>query len=163
MLTLDLTNAPRWHDLAPGVRVQLRPLTTALMVMTRSDPAVEAVHYPGFDGDPRGLLRRQMRGSGAMLAINLRAGFEAAGALTSSTKLFTHAVSLGGVDSLIQHPAALTHRPVASEAKPSMNLVRLSVGLEDIEDLMEDLDQGLRVPSAVASAGVNGRHARSAS
>ncbi|MEH0072928.1 hypothetical protein V6L77_26240 [Pannonibacter sp. Pt2-lr] len=43
MLTLDLTNAPRWHDLAPGVRVQLRPLTTALMVMTRSDPAVEAV------------------------------------------------------------------------------------------------------------------------
>ena len=43
MLTLDLTNAPRWHDLAPGVRVQLRPLTTALMVATRSDPAVEAV------------------------------------------------------------------------------------------------------------------------
>jgi len=43
MLTLDLTNAPRWHDLAPGVRVQLRPLTTALMVATRSDPGVEAV------------------------------------------------------------------------------------------------------------------------
>ena len=43
MLTLDLANAPRWHDLAPGVRVQLRPLTTALMVATRSDPAVEAV------------------------------------------------------------------------------------------------------------------------
>ena len=43
MLTLDLTNAPRWHDLAPGVRVQLRPLTTALMVATRSDPAGEAV------------------------------------------------------------------------------------------------------------------------
>ena len=43
MLTLDLTNAPRWHDLAPGVRVQLRPLTTALMVATRADPEVEAV------------------------------------------------------------------------------------------------------------------------
>ena len=49
MLTLDLTNAPRWHDLAPGVRVQLRPLTTALMVATRSDPAVEAEQQ-----DPRG-------------------------------------------------------------------------------------------------------------
>ena len=46
MLTLDLTNAPRWHDLAPGVRVHLRPLTTALMVATRSDPAVEAVGGP---------------------------------------------------------------------------------------------------------------------
>ena len=146
------------------IRVRAQQASAANLAQWLSQhPAVEAVHYPGFDGDPRGLLRRQMRGSGAMLAINLRAGFEAAGALTSSTKLFTHAVSLGGVDSLIQHPAALTHRPVASEAKPSMNLVRLSVGLEDIEDLMEDLDQGLRVPSAVASAGVNGRHARSAS
>jgi len=49
MLTLDLTNAPRWHDLAPGVRVQLRPLTTALMVATRSDPAVEAVPEEATD------------------------------------------------------------------------------------------------------------------
>jgi hypothetical protein len=49
MLTLDLTNAPRWHDLAPGVRVQLRPLTTALMVATRSDPAVEAVAEDASD------------------------------------------------------------------------------------------------------------------
>jgi hypothetical protein len=49
MLTLDLTNAPRWHDLAPGVRVQLRPLTTALMVATRSDPAVEAVPEEASD------------------------------------------------------------------------------------------------------------------
>ena len=52
MLTLDLTNAPRWHDLAPGVRVQLRPLTTALMVATRSDPAVEAVPDNTPDEDP---------------------------------------------------------------------------------------------------------------
>lgn len=51
MLTLDLTNAPRWHDLAPGVRVQLRPLTTALMVATRSDPAVEAVPEDASDED----------------------------------------------------------------------------------------------------------------
>jgi len=52
MLTLDLTNEPRWHDLAPGVRVQLRPLTTALMVATRSDPAVEAVPDEATDADP---------------------------------------------------------------------------------------------------------------
>ena len=52
MLTLDLTNEPRWHDLVPGVRVQLRPLTTALMVATRSDPAVEAVPDETTDADP---------------------------------------------------------------------------------------------------------------
>jgi hypothetical protein len=51
MLTLDLTNAPRWHELAPGVRVQLRPLTTALMVATRSDPAVEAVQEDASDDE----------------------------------------------------------------------------------------------------------------
>ncbi|GIE89633.1 trans-sulfuration enzyme family protein [Actinoplanes regularis] len=115
-------------------------------------PAVEQVFYPGLDGDPRGLLTRQMRGTGAMVSVALRGGFEAAGRLTSGTRLFTHAVSLGGVDSLIQHPAALTHRPVAPEARPSANLVRLSIGLEHIDDLIEDLDRALaatvRVPSA---------------
>ena len=55
MLTLDLTNAPRWHDLAPGVRVQLRPLTTALMVATRSDPAVEAVPEEASDEERPGM------------------------------------------------------------------------------------------------------------
>ena len=63
MLTLDLTNAPRWHDLAPGVRVQLRPLTTALMVATRSDPVVEAVPEDASDEEravafAKGLARR---------------------------------------------------------------------------------------------------------
>jgi len=106
-------------------------------------PAVERVHYPGLDGDPRGLLARQMRGTGAMVSISLRGGFEAAGRLTSGTRLFTHAVSLGGVDSLIQHPAALTHRPVAPQARPSADLVRLSIGLEHVDDLMEDLGQAL--------------------
>ncbi|MEU4427110.1 PLP-dependent transferase [Actinoplanes sp. NPDC024001] len=106
-------------------------------------PAVDRVFYPGADGDPRGLLRRQMRGTGAMIAVALRGGFEAATRLTSGTRLFTHAVSLGGVDSLIQHPAALTHRPVAAEARPSANLVRLSIGLEHVDDLVQDLDQAL--------------------
>ena len=107
-------------------------------------PAVARVHYPGSEGDRRGLLQHQMRGPGAMVAINLRGGYEAAQHLTSSVRLFTHAVSLGGVDSLLQHPAALTHRPVAPEARPSADLVRLSFGLEDVEDLVEDLDRALR-------------------
>ncbi|GID98068.1 trans-sulfuration enzyme family protein [Amorphoplanes digitatis] len=106
-------------------------------------PAVERVFYPGLDGDPRGLLNRQMRGTGAMISLALRDGFEAAGRITARTRLFTHAVSLGGVDSLIQHPAALTHRPVAPEARPSAGVVRLSIGLEHVDDLVEDLDQAL--------------------
>ncbi|MEV4258778.1 aminotransferase class I/II-fold pyridoxal phosphate-dependent enzyme, partial [Spirillospora sp. NPDC049652] len=113
-------------------------------------PAVSRVYYPGTAGDARGLLHRQMRGPGAMLSIELHGGLEQARSLTSSVRLFTHAVSLGGVDSLIQHPASLTHRPVAAEARPAAGLVRLSLGLEDPEDLMADLDQalGARRPEA---------------
>ncbi|MET8151792.1 trans-sulfuration enzyme family protein [Actinoplanes sp. NPDC049668] len=106
-------------------------------------PAVDRVYYPGLDGDPRGLLDRQLRGTGAMISVALRGGFPAAGRITGRTRLFTHAVSLGGVDSLIQHPAALTHRPVAPEARPSAGLVRLSIGLEHVDDLVDDLDQAL--------------------
>lgn len=107
-------------------------------------PAVERLFFPGRDDD-RGLVGKQMTGPGAMIAIALRGGYEAAARLTSSVQLFTHAVSLGGVDSLVQHPAGLTHRPVAAHAKPSANLVRLSIGLESPEDLMADLDRALSV------------------
>jgi methionine-gamma-lyase len=87
-----------------------------------------------------------------MIAIELADGFDAAGVLTASVRLFTHAVSLGSVDSLIQHPAALTHRPVTADAKPSDALVRLSIGLENPADLIADLDQAL-----TATAGVRER------
>lgn len=110
-------------------------------------PAVDTVYFPGSDGDPKSLLQHQMRGPGAMVAVGLRGGFDAANRLTSAVRIFTHAVSLGGVDSLIQHPAALTHRPVASEARPAANLVRLSIGLEGVEDLIADLDQALSSPA----------------
>lgn len=111
-------------------------------------PGVEAVYYPGLDGDPRGLLRRQMRGPGAMISVLLRGGFEQARSLTDGVRLFTHAVSLGGVDSLVQHPAALTHRPVAAGARPPQNLIRFSIGLEDPSDLIADLDAALSLPQA---------------
>jgi methionine-gamma-lyase len=73
----------------------------------------------------------------------LTGGSEAAARVAGGLKLITHAVSLGGVDSLIQHPAALTHRLVASEAKPTDAVLRLSLGLEDPEDLTADLSQAL--------------------
>ena len=105
---------------------------------------VSAVHFPGLPGcDPHGLVGTQQDGPGAMIAIRLAGGYEAAAALTSHVRLFTHAVSLGSVDSLIQHPASLTHRPVQAHAKPSDALVRLSIGLEHPDDLIADLAQAL--------------------
>ena len=105
-------------------------------------PAVSAVHYPGLD-DPAGIVGRQMRGPGSMMAFAVRGGYDAAAAVAGSCALITHAVSLGGVDSLIQHPAALTHRPVAAEARPHADVLRISIGLEDPEDILADLEQAL--------------------
>ncbi len=109
-----------------------------------SHPAVRQVHYPGLaECDPHGIVGRQMRGPGAMIAFSVAGGYEAATRVTDEVELFTHAVSLGGVDSLIQHPAALTHRPVAAEAKPHADVLRVSVGLEDADDLYRDLARAL--------------------
>jgi len=109
-------------------------------------PAVRKVFYPGIaECDPEGLVGRQMRGPGAMISLDLAGGFAEATMLTKNVRLFTHAVSLGGVDSLIQHPAALTHRPVAPEARPGAGIVRLSIGLESAEDLKADLAQALGI------------------
>jgi cystathionine gamma-synthase/methionine-gamma-lyase len=101
---------------------------------------VDKVYYPGLpECDPRGLVGRQLSGPGAVLAFRT----SRAGRLLARLKLITHAVSLGGVDTLIQHPAALTHRLVAEHAKPGEDLLRLSIGLEDPEDLVQDLAQAL--------------------
>jgi cystathionine beta-lyase/cystathionine gamma-synthase len=109
-------------------------------------PAISRVYFPGLPGmDPEGLIGRQMSGPGAMISIELVGGIEAATILCQNLQLVTHAVSLGGTDTLIQHPAALTHRPVESSAKPSAGLLRISVGLEGIEDLIEDFDSAFAV------------------
>lgn len=103
-------------------------------------PAVDKVYYPGLpECDPRGLVGRQQKGPGAVLAFRT----SRADQLLARLELITHAVSLGGVDTLIQHPAVLTHRLVAAEAKPDQDLLRLSIGLEDPEDLVNDLAQAL--------------------
>ncbi|MFB6723580.1 trans-sulfuration enzyme family protein [Kribbella sp. NPDC056345] len=108
-----------------------------------AQPAVERVYYPGLS-DPLELVGRQMSGPGAVLAFTVAGGYEAAAAVANGLQLITHAVSLGGVDTLIQHPAALTHRLVEATAKPSDALLRLSLGLEDPEDITADLEQALK-------------------
>ena len=114
-------------------------------------PAVARVHYPGLPGqDPAGLVGTQLDGPGSIIAVDLAGGYEAAARFTESCELVTHAVSLGGVDSLVQHPASLTHRPVAGEAKPGAGIVRISVGLEHLDDLTADLIGAL---DAVAADG----------
>lgn len=106
---------------------------------------VAQVHYPGLPGgDPEGLLGRQMRGPGAMVAFRATGGAAAVPAIAESVRLFTHAVSLGGVDSLLEAPAAFTHRMLQVADQPDADVVRLSIGLEDPEDLIADLDQALR-------------------
>ena len=115
-----------------------------LAAALQEHPAVSAVHYPGLaECDPTGLVGRQMDGPGAVLAFEVDGGYSAACRVAGAVRLVTHAVSLGGVDTLVQHPAALTHRPVAGDAKPAAGLLRLSVGLEAPDDVMADLDQAL--------------------
>jgi cystathionine beta-lyase/cystathionine gamma-synthase len=125
------------------VRAQ-QETATRLAGWLQDQPGVAAVHHPSLAAcDPHRLVGRQMSGPGSILAFELVGGFAAAATVAESVRLITHAVSLGGVDSLIQHPAALTHRPVAAEARPSAGLLRLSVGLEDVDDLAADLAQAL--------------------
>nr|WP_129586647.1 PLP-dependent transferase [Microterricola viridarii] len=107
-------------------------------------PALNRVHYPSLPGqDPQGLLGRQLHGPGSLIAIELAGGYDAAARFTEACRLITHAVSLGGVDSLVQHPASLTHRPVEASAKPNAAVVRLSIGLEHVDDLAADILQAL--------------------
>ncbi len=108
--------------------------------------AVERVIYPGLPDHPgHEVARRQMpSGYGGMVSFTLAGGEEAARRMVSRTRLFTLAESLGGIESLIELPAAMTHMSVADSALAvPPGLVRISVGIEDLEDLMEDLDQAM--------------------
>lgn len=107
-------------------------------------PWVDAVHYPGLPGgDPDSVIGRQMSGPGSVMAFEVVGGYPAAAAMAKACQLATHAVSLGGTETLIEHPASLTHRPVAAQARPNPGLLRISIGLESVEDLCADLDQAL--------------------
>ena len=108
-------------------------------------PAIRSVLYPGLDDHiGHDIARRQMSGFGGMVSFRLNGGREAAERVAAATKVFTLAESLGAVESLIEHPGAMTHASVAGSAlEVPDDLVRLSVGLETASDLLDDLAQAL--------------------
>jgi methionine-gamma-lyase len=110
---------------------------------------IELVHYPGlpeFGGHH--IAKSQMFDYGGMLSFELKGGYQAGKTLMNSLQLITLAVSLGNIDSLIQHPASMTHHSISPEERARMGirdgLVRFSVGVENVEDIIADLEQGLR-------------------
>lgn len=111
-------------------------------------PKVDWVRYPGLRSHPQyGLAKKQMDGPGALISFGLKGGFEAGKTLMNNVKVSILAVSLGGVESLIEHPASMTHSKVTPADKQKAGitdgLVRYSVGIEDAEDLIKDLEQAL--------------------
>jgi cystathionine beta-lyase/cystathionine gamma-synthase len=116
----------------------------------RSHPKVGKVYWCGFEDHPGyAIAKKQMRGFGGMMSFSLKDdNVDSANRLLSSTKLFALAESLGGVESLINHPATMTHASIPREERIKNgltdSLIRLSIGVEDIEDLIEDLEQALR-------------------
>jgi cystathionine gamma-synthase len=108
-------------------------------------PAVEKVYYPGLPDHPgHTLAAKQMRRFGGMVSMTLVGGERAAVAVCGATKIWTLGESLGGVESLIEHPARMTHASVSgTPLEIARNLIRLSVGIEDADDLIEDLDAAL--------------------
>jgi cystathionine gamma-synthase len=115
----------------------------------KNHPAIDAVYYPGFEDHPgHDIAKKQQAGFGAMLSFDIKGGVEAVKKLFANLELFTLAQSLGGVESLINHPPTMTHAGMEEaarlEAGITDSLVRISVGIEDIEDNLADLANGLK-------------------
>ena len=111
-----------------------------------SHPMVEKVNYPGLVSHPQAeVVRRQMSGWGGMLSFEVKGGVEAGRKLMNSLKLCSLAVSLGSVDTLVEHPASMTHAVMPKDMRESLGisdgLVRVSVGIEDAEDILKDFEQ----------------------
>lgn len=120
----------------------------AIARFLQEHPRVERVYYPGLETNPHyGVARRQMRGFGGVLSFEVKGGLEAGMKLVNAVRLCTRAVSLGDAETLIEHPASMTHAAVPPEERRAAGLtdglVRLAVGLEDAEDIIADLDQAL--------------------
>jgi cystathionine beta-lyase/cystathionine gamma-synthase len=119
----------------------------ALAEFLASHPKVKHVHYPGLPSHPQhALARKQMCGFGGLISIEL-GSLERARILLESVRLMSLAESLGGVETLVSHPATMTHASVPPERRREIgvtdDLVRISVGIEDVDDLREDLAQAL--------------------
>jgi len=127
-------------------RAQENALRLARWIERR--PQVEWVRYVGLPSHPQhDLAKRQMSGFGAMIAFGLKGGLEAGRTVMDNLRLATLAVSLGGVETLIEHPASMTHAGMSREHREESGitdgLVRLSVGIESADDLIADLQQAL--------------------
>ncbi len=129
-----------------GVRMDRHTANAeAIAEMLLAHPAVSHVLYPGLDSHPGAdIVKKQMKQGGGMISFRVHAGLEAAKSVTTRTRLFTLAESLGGIESLIEHPGVMTHASAAgSPLEVPDDLVRLSVGIETADDLIEDLNQAL--------------------
>ena len=120
----------------------------AVAKFLQDHPEVETVNYPGLPSHPQHeLAKRQMSGFSGMVSFTLKGGAEAAYAAVQKTRVFSFAESLGGVESLITHPATMTHAAIPREQREARGvtdgLMRLSVGIEDKEDLIADLDRAI--------------------
>jgi cystathionine gamma-lyase len=120
----------------------------AVAQFLETHPKIAAVNYPGLESHPQhALAKAQMSGFGGMISFEVQGGIEAGKKVATSTKLFSLAESLGGVESLIGHPATMTHAAIPPEQRAAVGLsdglIRISVGIEDIEDLLADLAQAL--------------------
>jgi cystathionine gamma-lyase len=127
-----------------------RHCSNAMAIATRLEahPAVRQVIYPGLASHPQyALARRQMHGFGGMISVVLDRDFAGTMRMLERTELFTLAESLGGVESLIEHPAIMTHASIPPHVREELGiadgLIRLSVGVEDVDDLIADLEQAL--------------------
>ncbi len=115
-----------------------------------SHPKVERVMYPGLKSHPQyELAQKQTKGPGSMISFEMKGGYDAGVKLMNNVHLIMLAVSLGGVESLIQHPASMTHAAVSAEGKKAAfitdGLVRFSIGIEEVEDILNDLRQALEM------------------
>jgi cystathionine gamma-synthase len=120
-----------------------------VVAFLQAHPQVTRVHYPGLEEHPgHEVAARQMRRYGGMVSFQVRGGEEQAVAVCGSTSVWTLGESLGGVESLIEHPGRMTHASVAgTELEVPADLIRLSVGIEDAQDLIDDLDKALTATS----------------
>ncbi len=134
-----------------GIRIE-RAQQSAMKIarFLENHTKVEWVKYPGLESHPQHeLAKSQMDGFGSMISFGLKGGLEAGKILMNNVQVCLLAVSLGGVETLIQHPASMTHSKVSAAAKISAGitdgLVRFSVGIEDVDDIIQDLSQALDI------------------
>ena len=119
-----------------------------IAVFLESHSSIEKVIYPGLESHPQhNIAKKQMNGFGGMISVVIKGGLKSATNFLEKTKLFSLSESLGGVESLIEHPAIMTHASIPPELREEIGisdgLVRLSVGIESIDDLLEDIESSL--------------------